>query len=327
MNMFILGYCMNYLKPLIIISVFLLGSCGGGSSTPKEVDPVIQTPAQNTQPSCSISGSNTFNCDFIYDGLQREFFIYVPTILNDEASVLFSLHGYGSYASWNMQYTGYRSLADNNNFLAIFPQGTVHPTKGGTHWNIGAFTSGSSVNDLGFIQYIIDWLKDTYNFNHDRIYANGMSNGGFMSYHLACYLGHEIAAIASVTGSMSDYTYNGCSPDHPTAVMQIHGANDAVIPFDGAYGFRSIPESIEFWTQYNNCDPVPETFSIQDNNNDGYGGGYHEIYSDCQNAVNVELYLLEDFGHEWPGVDDDISAASTIWSFFSKFDQSGKIQD
>ena len=152
-----------------------------GSSTPKEVDPVIQTPAQNTQPSCSISGSNTFNCDFIYDGLQREFFIYVPTILNDKASVLFSLHGYGSYASWNMQYTGYRSLADNNNFLAIFPQGTVHPTKGGTHWNIGAFTSGSSVNDLGFIQYIIDWLKDTYNFNHDRIYANGMSNGGFMT--------------------------------------------------------------------------------------------------------------------------------------------------
>ena len=156
MNMFILGDCMNYLKSLAIISVFLLGSCGGGSSTPKEVDPVIQTPAQNTQPSCSISGSNTFNCDFIYDGLQREFFIYVPTILNDEASVLFSLHGYGSYASWNMQYTGYRSLADNNNFLAIFPQGTVHPTKGGTHWNIGAFTSGSSVNDLGFIQYIIN---------------------------------------------------------------------------------------------------------------------------------------------------------------------------
>ena len=95
MNMFILGDCMNYLKSLAIISVFLLGSCGGGSSTPKEVDPVIQTPAQNTQPSCSISGSNTFNCDFIYDGLQREFFIYVPTILNDEASVLFSLHGYG----------------------------------------------------------------------------------------------------------------------------------------------------------------------------------------------------------------------------------------
>ena len=94
-----------------------------------------------------------------------------------------------------MQYTGYRSLADNNNFLPIFPQGTVHPTKGGTHWNIGAFTSGSSVNDLGFIQYIIDWLKDTYNFNHDRIYANGMSNGGFMSHHLACYLGHEIAAM------------------------------------------------------------------------------------------------------------------------------------
>ena len=55
-----------------------------------------------------------------------------------------------------------------------------------------------------------------------------------------------MAAIASVTGSMSDYTYNGCSPDHPTAVMQIHGANDAVIPFDGAYGFRSIPESIDF---------------------------------------------------------------------------------
>ena len=60
-----------------------------------------------------------------------------------------------------------------------------------------------------------------------------MSNGGFMSYHLACNLSSKIAAIASVTGSMSKQTYESCSPEHPTPVLQIHGTLDGTVPFDG----------------------------------------------------------------------------------------------
>ena len=60
-----------------------------------------------------------------------------------------------------------------------------------------------------------------------------MSNGGFMSYHLACNLSSKIAAIASVTGSMSKETYEDCNPTHPTSIMQFHGTDDFTVPFDG----------------------------------------------------------------------------------------------
>ena len=41
-----------------------------------------------------------------------------------------------------------------------------------------------------------------------------MSNGGFMNYRLACELGTKIAAIASVTGSMTPETLEACNPAH-----------------------------------------------------------------------------------------------------------------
>ena len=49
--------------------------------------------------------------------------------------------------------------------------------------NSGGWTAGSDVDDVDFINTIIDWVSGEYNIDQERIYSTGMSNGGFMSYH------------------------------------------------------------------------------------------------------------------------------------------------
>ena len=151
-----------------------------------------------------------------------------------------------------------------------------------------------------------------------------MSNGGFMSYHLACNLSSKIAAIVSVTGSMSKETLENCNPSHPTPMLQIHGALDATVNFDGnsSLNMESIDSVLNYWSTYNSCDPNPTLivtdyvdFSID-----------HLKYTDCLNSVKVELYKVSNMGHTWPDKQRyGISATEEVWNFVSQFDINGKI--
>jgi polyhydroxybutyrate depolymerase len=153
-----------------------------------------------------------------------------------------------------------------------------------------------------------------------------------MSYHLACNLGSKIAAIASVTGSMSPKTFSECTPDHPTPVMQIHGLDDYVVPYLGYEALcEPMDDVINFWVNYNRCNSSPASQIITDLNGDEYGG-IHKVYENGENNVSVEFYLLDEMGHEWPRVNApsdygsyDIDAPSLIWEFLSKYDINGLI--
>ena len=59
-----------------------------------------------------------------------------------------------------MNYTGFQSIADQNGFLVIYPQGTLLPSTGQTHWNVGGWTTGSTTDDVGFINEVIEFLDD-----------------------------------------------------------------------------------------------------------------------------------------------------------------------
>ena len=153
-----------------------------------------------------------------------------------------------------------------------------------------------------------------------------MSNGGFMSYHLACNLSSKIAAVASVTGSMSVQTYDDCNPSHPTSVLQIHGTLDGTVPLNGnsALGMESINDVIEFWRSFNSCiiEPVINT-------TDYFDLGYsveHQTFNDCLNNNQVELYIVDGMWHTWPREDNfGISASNIIWDFINTYDINGKI--
>lgn len=321
------------LNKVIFLSIILLSGCGGGGSSSSETIPVITPPPPppptNTVPVCtSTAYTNTLYCTSKRLNLDREFYIYIPNDIdttNSQVPLLFSLHGYTSRAIWNLGYTGFQSIADTEKFIVIYPQGTLLPSTGEPHWNVGGWTVGSTTDDVDYLSSLIDWAYSEYKIDRNRVYSTGMSNGGFMSYHLACNLSSKIAAIASVTGSMTPQTYNGCSPTHPTAILQIHGTADGVVPYNGNSISRPIPTVMEYWDEYNDCDQESLT-AIDDVNGDGLGGLFF-LYNQCLGDVNVRLYLMTNMGHEWPtnNGQNDIVAANEIWYFLKEFDVNGKI--
>jgi len=141
----------------------------------------------------------TISDSISHDGMTREYILYVPANYTgtEEVPLLFNFHGYTSNATEQMWYGDFRSIADTAGFIIIHPEGTEDGT-GTTHFNVG--WGGSTVDDVSFTEALIDSISAEYTINQDRIYSTGMSNGGFMSFKLACELSDRIAGIASVTG-------------------------------------------------------------------------------------------------------------------------------
>ena len=224
------AYRTNKIRFILFACLIILTSCGGGgSSNSSETNP--NGPDQDINLSTEIC-SNTYRdgllkCDLKHDNRDRFYYVYAPGNLdsNESIPVLFALHGYGSSALTHLNYTNYFPIADTNNFIVVYPQGATTATLS-SHWNVGGWTSKSTVKDIEFIDTIINLLKAKIQIDETRIYSSGMSNGGYMSYHLACNLSEKFAAIASVTGSMTNQTFDNCSSSHPIPVLQIHGLLD-----------------------------------------------------------------------------------------------------
>lgn len=277
------------------------------------------------------SGQQTINGSIMHDGLQRDYVLYVPATYNPgtPTPLIFNFHGYTSTANEQMWYGDFRSIADTAGFLVVHPMGT-EDALGNTHWNVG--WGGSTVDDVGFTEALIDSLALSYTINYERVFSTGMSNGGFMSYLLACELSQRIAAIASVTGSMNLGQFGNCNPGHPMPVMEIHGTADLTVPYNGANWIESIEDILSYWADFNNCDPDPVVTSLPDiDPNDGSTVA-HYLFANGDNGVEVEHFKIIGGGHTWPGsifggggTNYDIDASIEIWRFFSQYDINGKI--
>ena len=268
----------------------------------------------------------------MHDEIERSYILYIPDSYNGEEAVplVINLHGYTSNAGEQMIYSNFFTLADSENFLLIHPMGTVNEF-GEPFWNsFGA----EGVNDIGFIESLIDFLTTEYNIDSNRVYSMGMSNGGFMSYTLACELSEKIAAIASVTGSMYLNQDLNCNCSHPMPVMQIHGTFDFVVPYEGDSNIESIDNVISYWSSFNQCEEIPLFNEVPDVNLIDLCQAEHYVYENGTNGTSVELYKVIGGGHTWPGAaipiagsntNQDFNASENIWNFFSKYDLNGLI--
>ena len=229
---------MRVTNKFFFIFTFFIVSCGGGGGSPDVTDTSSPDPiSTEITESCVDYGTNAKKCTLTHKTLERYYIIYVPESAASEENLplLFALHGYGSTAENHKNYTNYEPIAETNKFIVIYPQGSFlnGALTSGNHWNVGSWTAGSTADDVDFINEVIGLIDKKESINQNRIYSSGMSNGGFMSYHLACNLSSKIAAIVSVTGSMSKETLENCNPSHPTPMLQIHGALDTTVPLMG----------------------------------------------------------------------------------------------
>ena len=272
----------------------------------------------------------------IHDGLERSYILYVPAsyTTNIETPLILNLHGYSSNAGQQMIYSNFYPIADEEGFILVHPEGTTD-MNGFQFWNSGQL---SEVDDVGFLSALIDQIALDFNINPNRIYSMGMSNGGFMSYRLACELSDKIAAIASVTGSMSTNQITSCNPDRPVPVMQIHGTADPTVLYEGnsLLGIESIDNVISFWVNFNNCNTTAEYYDIPDVNLIDLCTAEHYIYQNGNNDSSVELYKIINGGHTWPGAlipltsnntNQDFNASQKIWDFFNQYDLNGLLDN
>ena len=285
--------------------------------------------------------SQIFQQTMFFDGIEREYIIYIPSNYdgNTNVPVLFNFHGGSGYANDFMLMVEMNDVADTAGFIAVYPQGALDvdgADPGNTPSTSWLHKAPTTHNDVNFISAIIDTLNTNYNIDSDRIYACGYSEGGIFSYELACRLSNKIAAVVSVSGSMltesfrTDYGFGNCSPSHPTAVMLIPGTDDG--SFHALYaGFQpyylSVNEITNYWSSYNNTDLNPVITQLPDLNISDGSSVDRKEWSNGTNCVSVVELKVNSGGHDWPGSfgNMDISASSEIWNFVSKYNINGLI--
>jgi polyhydroxybutyrate depolymerase len=271
-------------------------------------------------------GQNTISGSFQYGGVQRDYLLYVPAIYNTaEVSVplVFNLHGLGSNNTQQNLYGDLKPYADTDNFIICIPNGTFN-ISGQRFWNAGF---GMGVDDVGFINALIDTIMAQYDIDSTRIFSTGMSNGGFMSLTLACELSNRISKVASVTGTMVAGQALSCAPERGIPVMLIHGTEDNVVPYGGGGstipGILSVDSVINLWVRKNECLTPAQFTPIPDNNpNDGSIVERYDYVLGIDNST-VVLFKVIGGGHTWPGsavqipgTNMDINASFEIWKFF-----------
>lgn len=271
-----------------------------------------------------------------HDGMKRTYLLHVPEGLHEGESVplVFAFHGGGGDGRQMALLTGFDNLADHEEFIAVFPDGV------GNNWNDGRQNLASeayllNVDDVGFVDAMIETIALEFPADRKMIYATGMSNGAIFSHFLAAQRASTLAAIAPVSGGLAILFNEHFNPDDSVSVLIIHGTGDLVVPYNGGQvlgGNRgaiiSTNDTAELWVQNNGCSAVPLKEELP--NNDLNDGCVATQYTWSNGRANSEVVLLkiEGGGHTWPGsaqyqsksainrVCNDFEATEVIWSFF-----------
>ena len=298
--------CKKYLS-FFILSLIII-SCKSEDNTQVDEDGII-------------TGLQTKT--FSHDNVNRNYLIYIPDSYDSEIDypLMFLFHGFGGIASQFINSADMRDLAESQNFIVVYPQG-LDLAGTGSHWNCSnpSADNKSDVDDIGFIENLIDQLIVDYPvIDSKRIYAAGYSNGGFMSYYLACN-SKKFAAIGSVAGTMLDDSYQSCNASFPTAMINIHGTDDFDVPYDGNIYYPSIPDVVDWWKNFNNT-PNEDLLTNQDGSIEQY------IYYNDAGDRYVEHIKIIGGGHYW---DDKLNYNGTntsglIWGFVSNYNIDGII--
>ena len=266
----------------------------------------------------SVVGQAQSTLDSLYtvDGFRR-YVVHTPPGFSpsEQLPLVLNLHGVGSDPAQQEVYSGMNAVADTARFVVVYPSGVNNS------WNLGLGT----VDEYGYFTGLLDTLAITHGIDVERIYACGMSQGGYMSFVLACGVYDRIAAIATVAGGMALGLDLVCNPARPVPVMMIHGTADGIVPFNGGLQNIAVPAAIDFWVAHNACAAEPIVTPIPNVVNWDFCSAEREDHPNGELGSEVALIRVIDGGHTWPGsaipigvTNQDFSASAVIWRFFAR---------
>lgn len=262
---------------------------------------------------------NRSSATMMSSGETREYTLHVPPGYdsNRPTPLVITIHGGALWPAAQQALSQWDRVADREGFIVVYPSGRTG--RGPRHFD---------AEDVTFIADLIDSLQRTHNIDRTRIYANGLSNGGGLSFLLSCTMPDRIAAVGLVAAAHL-FPWSLCRDLRPVPMIAFHGTADDAAPYDGgkspqswilAQPFPGIPMVTAAWAERNQCVPKPVESRVA-----------RDVtrleYTQCASHAPAVLYTIFGGGHTWPGGDDapewftgrtthSIDASGLMWSFF-----------
>ncbi len=274
-----------------------------------------------------------------HDGIEREYFVHVPPGGGTRLPVVVGLHGYTSTATGFAASLGLNRHADDNGYIAVYPQGSHFLADAGTgqpyrvtSWNdlaanLGPKTKGphctansdrypcpaecgecnrcawtSCYDDIAFIDKVLDEVLAAYGADSTRVYVLGVSNGGMMALRLGCNRSGRFAAVASIVAQLAP-GYE-CGPDTDLPMLHLYGGMDDTVRFDGTPGsdgfmYASAADTAKVWSSALACTVGPVPWQNEIAQHAGWDCSAH---TNCRVQGHEVVGCMDpDGGHDWPG--------------------------
>ena len=259
--------------------------------------------------------ANRSSDTMVSSGETREYTLHVPPgyDANRPTPLVITIHGASIWPAAQQEISQWDRVADREGFIVAYPSGRTG--QGPRHFD---------VEDVTFIADLIDEVQRTHNIDRTRIYANGLSNGGGLSFLLSCTMPDRIAAVGLVAAAHL-FQWSLCKDLRPVPMIAFHGTADDAALYEGGRSwvvsipFPSIPTVTARWARRNQCAPTPVESRV--------ALDVTRIEYPCSNNAPVVLYRIEGGGHTWPGgkylpewfagtTTQSIDASSLMWEFF-----------
>ncbi|MDF1701655.1 MAG: PHB depolymerase family esterase [Planctomycetota bacterium] len=279
---------------------------------------------------------------FVHGGRKRTYRLITPSghTKTKPAPLVLALHGGGGEAKQFDASTGgqFRREADKRGWVVALPQGIAKGWNDGRPLDTLRARQRKGVDDVAFLSAVIDKVHASHGIDRSRVYATGISNGGFMSIRLGLELSDRIAAIAPVTAQLQK-VHADKRPAQPVGLMVINGTSDPLVPYGGghvtAFGRKrgaifSTNETIVRWRAFNGCQTDAQAQPLPDKAPRDGTTTTVTRYTPCRRGAEVVLVRVQGGGHAWPGgtqylpqrlvgrASRDFEATPRIFDFFAR---------
>jgi polyhydroxybutyrate depolymerase len=266
----------------------------------------------------------------VSSGVTRRYLLYVPKTYDRSrpTPLVISMHAAALWPAAQRETSQWNKVADEHGLIVVYPSGTTLRGSGtGVLPKVWRMGPRSLELDVTFISDLIDKLEAEYNIDPTRIYADGFSNGGGMSFAVSCRLSHRIAAVGAVAAAQT-LPWDWCNDSTPVPTVAFHGTADPMVPYKGGKSrdpfnpvmFPDVRDWAANWARRNRCSADPSDTRVTANVR-------RLAYTNCADHADVILYTVEGGGHTWPGGKPlpewmvgrtirEINASSVMWEFF-----------